>query len=88
MNASRVIGRIEGKTMVKHAGRNEFVSHIGLFLLLASIGPSIAAGLPPELPAVTAPPQELGLDPFYTKYRQRPWPAGRRIIEGLGLRVA
>ncbi len=54
--------------MVKHAGPNGLMSHIGLCLLLALIGPSMAAGAPPELPPVTAPPKELGLDPFYTKY--------------------
>jgi hypothetical protein len=31
-------------------------------------GASTAIAAPPELPAVTAPPKELGLDPFYTKY--------------------
>jgi hypothetical protein len=54
--------------MVKHAARNGFLIHIDLCLLLVSMGASTAAAAPPELPAVTAPPKELGLDPFYTKY--------------------
>jgi hypothetical protein len=68
MDASRVIGRKEGAAMVKHAGLSGFLSQGALCLLLVSIGASTAAGAPPELPAVTAPPKELGLDPFYTKY--------------------
>jgi hypothetical protein len=55
--------------MVKQAARNRFLIPIELCLLLVSMGASPAvAAAPPELPAVTAPPKELGLDPFYTKY--------------------
>jgi hypothetical protein len=32
---------------------------------LLLVGASTATGAPPTLPAVTAPPKELGLDPFY-----------------------
>ncbi len=39
---------------------------IGLCLHLVSMGASTVAAAPPELPAVTVPPKELGLDPFYT----------------------
>jgi hypothetical protein len=68
MDASRVIGRKEGKTMGKRAALNRFLIPIDLCLLLVSMGASTAAAAPPELPAVTAPPKEVGLDPFYTKY--------------------
>jgi hypothetical protein len=68
MGASRVIGRKEGQTMVKHAARKAFLNRIDLCLLLVWMVASTAAAAPPELPAVTAPPKELGLDPFYTKY--------------------
>src|SRR5215472_17884771 len=68
MDASRFIGRKEGNTMGKHAARDRFLIHIDLCLLLVSMGASTAAAAPPELPAVTAPPKELGLDPFYTRY--------------------
>jgi hypothetical protein len=66
MDASRVIGRIEGNAMVKRTARNGFLLPVALCLLL--VGASTATALPPELPAVTAPPKELGLDPFYTRY--------------------
>ena len=68
MGTSRVIGRKEGETMVKHAARNVFLIRIDLRLLLVWMVASTAAAAPPDLPAVTAPPKELGLDPFYTKY--------------------
>ena len=54
--------------MGKHAARNGFLIHLDLCLLLVATGASTAAEAPPELPAVTAPPKELGFDPFYTKY--------------------
>ena len=52
--------------MVKRTARNGFLLPVALCLLL--VGASTATAAPPELPAVTAPPKELGLDPFYTKY--------------------
>ena len=66
MDASRVIGRKEGNAMVKRTARNGFLLQVALCVLL--VGASTATAAPPELPAVTAPPKELGLDPFYTKY--------------------
>jgi hypothetical protein len=33
-------------------------------------GTSTATAAPPKLPAVTAPPRELGLDPFYSSKRK------------------
>ena len=54
--------------MVIHAARNASQIRIDLCLLLVSMVASAAAAAPPELPAVAAPPKELGLDPFYTKY--------------------
>jgi hypothetical protein len=66
MDASRVIGRKEGNAMVKRTARNGFLLHVVPCLLL--VGASTATAAPPKLPAVTTPPKELGLDPFYTKY--------------------
>ncbi len=55
--------------MVKHASHSGFIVCTMLCLRLVTMGASTAAAAPPELPAVTAPPKELGLDPFYTKYQ-------------------
>src|SRR5580704_10813889 len=66
MDASRVSGRVEGNAMVKRTARNGFLLPVCLCLHL--VGASTVPAAPPELPAVTAPPKELGLDPFYTKY--------------------
>ena len=52
--------------MMKRTARNGFLLHVALCLL--PVGAWNATAAPPELPAVTAPPKELGLDPFYTKY--------------------
>jgi hypothetical protein len=52
--------------MVKRTARHGFLLHVALGLLLVEASTATAA--PPDLPAITAPPKELGLDPFYTKY--------------------
>ena len=52
--------------MVKCTARNGFLLLAVLGLLVAEASTATAA--PPELTAVTAPPRELGLDPFYGKY--------------------
>jgi hypothetical protein len=52
--------------MVKRAARIGFLLHVVPCLPL--VGASSTTAAPPRLPAVTTPPKELGLDPFYTKY--------------------
>ena len=52
--------------MLKRTARNGFMLHVVPCLLL--VGASTSTAAPPKLPAVTAPPKELGLDPFYAKY--------------------
>jgi hypothetical protein len=52
--------------MVKRTARERFLLHLVPCLLL--VGASTSNSAPPQLPAVTTPPKELGLDPFYTKY--------------------
>jgi hypothetical protein len=51
--------------MMKHASQRGFTI---CMILCLRLGASTAAAAPPVLPAVTAPPKQLGLDPFYTKY--------------------
>jgi hypothetical protein len=52
--------------MAKRSARQRFLLHVALGLLL--VGASTTTAAPPDMPGVTAPPKELGLDPFYTKY--------------------
>jgi hypothetical protein len=66
MDAPPVIGRKEGNAMLNRTARSGFSLNVVLGTLI--VGASTATAALPELPVVTAPPKELGLHPFYTKY--------------------